>query len=268
MRDLKLALSKSLNLQTNTPANSISRNNTVWTITTPRGAISAPTLILATNGDTAHLLPRLLGIIVPFRGHVTTQRPGLSLPKSLPKSLPTTYSFIYASGYEYMITRPSGTPDAGTILIGGGLTKAISSGINEYGTTDDTSLDPHITSYVSNCTAAFFAENWGPDDPEGRVKRIHSGIMGYSADGYPLVGEMPGKGNEGLFIDASFQGHGMVLCFLCARAVGEMVMGRGRGGELDKWFPTVFRVSEKRVKGVFRGRGRDGKKDSEGKEGG
>jgi glycine/D-amino acid oxidase-like deaminating enzyme len=251
---LKLALKKGLNLQTNTPATSISKSSSGWAISTPRGTITAPTLILATNGYTAHLHTQLLGVIVPFRGHITTQRPGLSLPDA--GSLPTTYSFIHAAGaYEYMITRPHGTPDAGAMLIGGGLTHAHLDGLHEYGTTDDTSLNPDITEYLTDCTAHFFGKNWGEDNPEGRIKRVHSGIMGYSADGYPLVGEMPGEGNEGLFIDASFQGHGMVLCFLCARAVAEMVLGRGRGEELEKWFPEVFRVSERRLRGVFKGRG-------------
>jgi glycine/D-amino acid oxidase-like deaminating enzyme len=252
---LKLALSHSLNLQTTTPATSFSKSPTGhWTITTPRGAITTPILILATNGYTAHLLPQLQGIIVPFRGHVTAQRPGQSLPNN--GFLPTTYSFIYEKGYEYMITRPPGSKHAGDILIGGGLTKTNLDGLHEYGNTDDTSVDLSITSYLTQCTANFFGDDWGVDSPAGRIRHVHSGIMGYSADGHPLVGMMPGEGNEGLYIDASFQGHGMVLCFLCARAVAEMVLGREK--ELGEWFPKAFRLSEERLGRVFRGRGGGG----------
>ena len=245
---LKLALSKGLNLQANTPATSISQSTTGWSISTPRGSIKSPVLVLATNGYTAHLLPKLQGIIVPFRGIVTAQRPGQNLPNQ--GCLETTYSFIYEKGYEYMITRPAGSKHAGDVIIGGGLTKTDADGLYEYGNTDDTSCDPNITSYLTNCTADFFGEQWGADHPDGRMRHVHSGIMGYSGDGYPLVGQMPGQ--EGLYIDASFQGHGMVLCFLCARAVVEMVAGREEG--LGGWFPQAFRMSEERFSHVFRGR--------------
>ena len=98
-----------------------------------------------------------------------------------------------------------------------------------------------------------------------RLTRV-SGIMGYSADGFPLVGEIPRE--EGLYISASFQGHGkcqqrqnyagawtdrrlgMVLCFLCAKALTEMMLGND-GEELQSWFPNAFRVSQKRLEVKF-----------------
>ena len=248
---LKLALEKGLNLQTATPATSINKSNGQWMITTPGGSIKTPNLILATNGYTAHLLPRLQGIIVPFRGIVTAQRPGLSLPQT---GLPTTYSFIYEKGYEYMITRPAGAKNEGDVVIGGGLSKAANDGVGEYGNTDDTTLDADIVEYLTGSTEGFFGKkNWSADHADGRVKHVHSGIMGYSGDGYPLVGAVPGE--EGLFVDASFQGHGMVLCFLCARALTEMVLGQERERGLDQWFPNAFRMTEDRFQHTFRGRG-------------
>lgn len=248
---LKLDLAKGLNLQTNTPATSISRTSAGWTVSTLRGSIIAPTLILATNGYTAHLVPTLQGIIVPFRGIVTAQRPGKNLPNQ--GCLETTYSFIYEKGYEYMITRPAGSKHAGNIVIGGGLTKTEVEGLYEYGNTDDTSLDGNIVAYLTDCTKDFFGENWGEDHADGRIRHVHSGIMGYSGDGHPLVGAIPGE--EGLWIDASFQGHGMVLCFLCARALSQMVLGKEKEKGLDVWFPAAFRMSEARFGHKFRGRG-------------
>ncbi|KAK5953960.1 hypothetical protein OHC33_005232 [Knufia fluminis] len=272
---LKLALDLGLNLQTNTPAKSISKatdsNKTTWTVTTPNGPITTPILILATNGYTAHLLPHLQEVIVPFRGVVTAQRPGQSLPHG--GNLPTTYSFIYKEGYEYMITRPAirsssdqvvttnnhteNTADGDSaydIVIGGGLTKTPNQGSSEFHTTDDTyaSVPSSISSYLADCTSTFFGPttNWGPPHPIGTTRKLWSGIMGYSADGYPLVGPYPNE--EGLFLDASFQGHGMVLCFLCARAVSEMVLGREEG--LNGWFPGCFRVTSERLGKRFSGR--------------
>lgn len=251
---LKLCLAKGLNLQTNTPATSISRAAEIagqewkWIIQTPRGEIRAPKVILATNGYTAHLYPPLQGVIVPLRGHVTAHRPGSNMPKD---GLPTTYSFIYDNGYEYMIPRPPGSKFAGDIVIGGGLSKAREDGLYEFGTTDDTTTDPVIVEYLHETTAMYFRDHWGDDDPAGRIRREWSGIMGYSADGFPLVGQVPQE--EGLYIAASFQGHGMVLCYLCAKALTEMLFGTDNR-LLDSWFPKAFRMREERFNATFEGR--------------
>ncbi|KZF26448.1 FAD dependent oxidoreductase [Xylona heveae TC161] len=269
---LKLCLQKGLNLQTNTPVTAIepfsgmlngntARSNGIdgakhdyntkkWTATTARGKISAPKLVLATNGYSAHLYPALQGIIVPLKGQVTAQRPGSKLP---PGALPTTYSFIYQDGFEYMIPRPLGSKFAGDTVIGGGLTKAPEQGLYQWGNADDTTLDPDISEYLQDCLVNFFGRNnWGEDNPEGRVRKEWTGIMGYSADGHPLVGKVPGE--EGLYLSASFQGHGMVLCFMCARALTEMILNNdGEREILDSWFPEAFRITKDRLEKEFEG---------------
>jgi len=247
---LKLALAKGLNLQCNTPVTSIKKSKgegdrTKWSVCTERGTIQAEKVVLATNGYTAHLYPALQGVIVPFRGIVTAQRPGRSMPQ---KGLDMTFSFIYKYGYEYMISRPEGSKFEGDIVIGGGLTKGKSGGVEEFGNTADNVVDDDIVKYLEQSTKEFFGTNWGTDHAEGRVRKTWSGVMGYSADGHPLVGPMPSE--DGLYIDASFQGHGMVLCFLCAEAVSQMIMGKD-GPELEQWFPASFRVSEARLEKKF-----------------
>jgi glycine/D-amino acid oxidase-like deaminating enzyme len=248
---LKLALAKGLNLQCNTPATSISKssNDGKWTVATPRGTISTPKLVLTTNGYTAHLLPRLLGVIVPLRGVVTAQRPGKGLPQ---QGLETTFSYVYKEGYEYMISRPHGTKHEGDIVIGGGMFAAKDDGMSEYGNSDDTTYDKHAAKYLADCTKRYFGENWGEDHAQGRIRRTWSGVMGFSADGYPFIGPMPGE--EGLFLSVSFQGHGMVLCFLCAKAVTSMILGQKEEEELKGWFPECYRISEERLGKKFMGR--------------
>ncbi|MCJ1481284.1 hypothetical protein MMC06_001441 [Schaereria dolodes] len=245
---LDFAIKKGLNLQTETPALEIVRNDNGWTVETSRGRVTANKVILATNGYTAHLYPALQGVIVPLRGHVTAHRPGSEI---LSRGLHTTYSFIYADGYEYMIPRPQGSMFGGDIIIGGGLTKAAEEGLFEYGTSDDTRMDPVIVNYLRESTAGYFGTNWGSDDAEGRVRNQWSGIMGYSADGFPLIGKMPGK--NGLYIGASFQGHGMVLCFLSAKALATLMDG-DRKEELDSWFPKAFHITKERMDHKFLGR--------------
>ncbi|KAF2963613.1 hypothetical protein GQX73_g9970 [Xylaria multiplex] len=246
---LKLSLKKGLNLQTNTPVTSVSKlPRGGYLIDTPRGTITARRVVMATNGYTARLLKRFQGTIVPLRGHVTAQRPGRNMPNS---GLPGTYSFFYEKGYDYMIPRPQGSKFEGDIVIGGRLTSAVSEGLNEYGTTDDTTEDGDTMRDLGNTLPQYFGENWGADHPEGRVRSQWTGIMGYSPDGLPFVGEMPGE--KDLWVSASFQGHGMVLCWMSAKALVEMMEGRD-GGELRRWFPDVFRISESRFDLTFKGR--------------
>ncbi|KAG9913813.1 FAD dependent oxidoreductase, partial [Aureobasidium melanogenum] len=231
---LKHCLERGVNLQTNTPVEGIEPAKDFnseaprWTAKTSRGSVETANLVLATNGYTAHLLPQMQGIIVPLRGQITAQRPGSKLP-----GLDTTYSFIYAQGYEYMITRPPGTLDAGAIVIGGGLGRLANTGASEFGTVLDTDLNAEISTYLYNCTAGYFGDNWGEDAKEGRIVKEWSGVMGTSADGLPYVGSMPEM--PGMFVCASFNGHGMVMCLKSAEALVDMM----EGDEDVNWFPKA-----------------------------
>lgn len=232
---LKLCLRRGLHLHTTTPVTSFrpftaptdsthkTSSTPRWTATTPRGPIHTPALILATNGYTPHLLPALQGQIVPLRGQVTAQRPGSNLRPApegvLPRGgLPTTYSFVYDTGYEYMIPRPH-TSDVpaecrGDVVIGGGLGRLPDEGLAEFGETDDAVVSAENSAYLRECARSYFGGNWGVDDEQGRVRREWTGIMGITKDGRPLVGEMPGM--EGLWICAGFNGHGMFVSVLVA----------------------------------------------------
>ncbi|KAI0888380.1 FAD dependent oxidoreductase [Annulohypoxylon maeteangense] len=246
---LKLCLAKGLNLHTNTPALNLEKlEGGGWKVETPRGVITAGKVVLATNGYTASVWKRFQGVIVPLRGHVTAQRPGLDMPK---EGLPGTYSFIYEGGYDYMIPRPKGSKFEGDIVIGGALAKAPADGLEEYGTTDDTAFNEVIMKSLDECLRKYFGDNWGADNSEGRIRKSWTGIMGFSPDGFPFVGEMPGE--KDLWVSTSFQGHGMVLCWMCARALVTM-MGDGDEKELDAWFPEIFKINEQRLRLTFRGR--------------
>ncbi|OJD10140.1 hypothetical protein AJ78_08726 [Emergomyces pasteurianus Ep9510] len=247
---LKLCLKQGLNLQTNTPVTSLHRqeNSTGsgksknWTVVTPRGNIKASKVIMATNGYSAAIYPKLQGVIVPVRGQVTAQRPGSGMPAS---GLQTTYSFNYGSGFDYMIQCPDTSKYPRDIVIGGGFGESKNGGLSNYGNTDDSVLEPAISEYLAASAVEFFGKTWGRDNAAGRVRHEWTGIMGYSADGYPLVGEMPGE--PGLFISASFQGHGMVLCLLCSRALTSMLFGDNEQS-LYTWFPRAYKITSDRLK--------------------
>ncbi|KAG9237128.1 FAD dependent oxidoreductase [Amylocarpus encephaloides] len=243
---LKLCMSRRLQLYTNTHATRIFKGlDGIWNIETERGVVKGKRVVVATNGYTARILKQFQGAIVPLRGQVTAQRPGSSMPSA---GLETTYSFIYGSGYEYMISRPRDSMYPGDIVIGGGLVKAPQEGLYEYGTTDDTMINSIISTYINDSTESYFGSSWGDDHEDGRVRREWTGIMGYSPDGFPFVGEVPEK--ENMWIAAGFQGHGMALCWECGRGLVEMMDGVDAG----EWFPEIFRVSKERMGRRFVGR--------------
>lgn len=268
---LRCAVERGLNLQTNTPVTELGRaagSDGGWEVCTPRGSVLATKVVLATNGYTARLWKPFQGAVVPLRGQITAHRPGANMPAD---GLPGTYSFIYENGYEYMIPRPEKRSDsspslidprfseedrAGDIIIGGGLVMAPQEGLFEYGTTDDTSMNEDISKYLFDTTARYFGEKWGDDHPDGRIRKEWTGIMGYSPDGYPFVGEVPGQ--KGLWASCSFQGHGMVLCWMCAKGMVEMMRAQdgdpNAAQDLDAWFPEAFKITEERMKKRFQGR--------------
>ncbi len=211
-------------------------------------------MILATNAYTAHLVEVFQGSIVPFRGQMTAQRPGSRLQKL---NLLTTYSFIYRNGFDYMVTRPSESPHPGDVVIGGGLGRLGDDYIAEFGETNDGSLNAALSRYLRECTVQHFGENWGDDDPDGRVRDEWTGIMGATADEKPFVGEVPGM--PGLWVCAGFNGHGMVLCLKCAEAMVEMMIinvaeeGDQKEPRAPDWFPQSFLISEERLATPFVG---------------
>ncbi|GJD00972.1 FAD dependent oxidoreductase [Colletotrichum higginsianum IMI 349063] len=270
---LELCVDKGLKLFTETPAVSVERldgtaesGHRRWVVQTPKGRIAARKVVLATNGYTAFLDRRFQEAIVPTRGQIVAHRPGSKMPK---EGLPTTYSFIYEGGYEYMIPRPAGAPFAGDIVIGGGLVRAPEEGLEEYGTTDDSRLNPIVSSYLHETTPRYFGDNWGDDDDAagGRLRAEWTGIMGFSPDGFPFVGQVPGSSgggggskDEGLWVSAGFQGHGMVFCWMCAKALVAMMLDMAEEDKeeekqrLSSWFPEAFRITEARLKQRFHGR--------------
>lgn len=257
---LKECVKKGLRLCMNTPAHDIlpgtdsqsEDGKPIWDIFTERSTVRAHQVIFATNGYTPYILSSLQGSIVPLRGQITAQQPGKR--NKLLSPLPTTYSFIYKSGYEYMIPRP--LREGGQhIIIGGGLGREPEAGASEYGTVDDNVLSHSVSRYLKGSLVGYFGEdNWGEDNSENSESRIvqeWTGIMGATADGRPFVGAVPGM--RGIWISAGFNGHGMVLCLKSAEALVRFI--NGSKIEDINWFPSSFLVSDERIaKSKFHGR--------------
>ena len=217
-----------LNLQTSTPVVSLtpskaprSSPTSKWTVQTPRGIIYANHVLITTNGYTSYLLPQFRSIIVPVRGEMSALRTPVPL---LQQPLNHTYAFIGTVGQhriqdDYLVQRPI-SPNGkggGELMFGGGRSKALHEGVNvdSDDTIDDPAAEylrtklPQVLNVGISAVLSALPHGEGVEIP---AKREWTGIMGFSRDGHPWVGAVPGS--PGLWLSGAYTGSGKR--FLCA----------------------------------------------------
>ncbi|KAK0745380.1 FAD dependent oxidoreductase [Apiosordaria backusii] len=246
---------QNFNLQTNTPVLSISRppspscsspNPKKWQITTPRGTITTPQILLATNGYTSHLLPSFSDLIVPVRGQISA-----IIPPSLSPTNTLKYSYLFAADPEkgqhaprddYLVQRPVLTSIAGgEMIFGGGRRLALKLGLGQY---RDDELEPTVAQYLrSNLSPPL--NIGGGEAGELPAKYEWTGIMGYSRDSNAWVGEVPS--HKGIWVCAGYTGHGMPAAALSARAVAAQMLELPEAGEGHAKLPEEFKITEERI---------------------
>lgn len=231
-----------LSIETTTPATSITHSPTSahpYTITTPRGPLSTKHIIHATNGYAGHLLPSLRGKIHPLRGTMSTQTASPAFGhhgatrswsiKGAPRIDPQTG---YLDAGLYYANQNPATHD---IFIGGEVVSP--EGIF---VADDSLVRPEAEGNIRGVLGRFFEKGWGEGEGEGeqhqpQVKKVWSGIMGFTSDGRPLVGKLGREATgarmgDGEYIAAGFNGYGMPQCWGAGEAVAKMLLGQGGGG--------------------------------------
>jgi glycine/D-amino acid oxidase-like deaminating enzyme len=251
-----LIASSFLNLQTNTPVTNLQKMDKGWIIHTPRGMLSAPTVLLTTNAYTSHLLPAFSDLIVPVRGEMSALLPPKSvtpLSSTMHKPLECSYGFLghgkqSTDQDDYLIQRPF-THDGksgGQLMFGGARSYAENAGI---GVSDDSAIDPPAAAYLRReINVLLELENEGK---ELQASWEWSGIMGYSRDGHPWVGQVSPElgvgGGEGLWLSGGFTGHGMPNAWLCGKAVAQLILGREMA---DVDVPEGYKLSKERIERV------------------
>lgn len=120
---LLLSVQRGMNLQTNTVVTSIeqadpsvSPSQPRWMVRTPRGAVHARNVILATNAYTGALYPPLASFIIPTRGQLAVVRPGSRIAGSPVLRRSCGLNDVAASPYYH--TRAPGLSGEGDIVMG------------------------------------------------------------------------------------------------------------------------------------------------------
>jgi hypothetical protein len=172
---------------------------------TDNGDFEAPMILMNLNGYTSTLHPWFKDKIYPTRGQCL-------MVDKVPRFMEGP---CYANFYlDYFRQAPTGQ-----LLIGGFRQVEKET---EVGTSD------HITEPIQNSLHNFVLTHL-PQFKDARVTHRWSGVMGFSADGQPMVGSLPD--DQQVFFAGGYTGHGMGLAFHTAKQLVDVVFG----SDAPKW---------------------------------
>jgi len=168
-------------------------------VVTDRGSVRARHVIVAADGALPTLVPEYSGRVRSRRLHMVATEP---LP-------PTLEKLVYARwGHEYFQQQPDGR------MLAGGFSDL--DGDGSY--TDREDGSPAIWERVER----YLRDELRIDTA---VSHRWTGVVGYSHDSLPYVGEVPGRPR--LYVSGGYSGHGNVPGFMCGRDLADMIAGSG-----------------------------------------
>lgn len=246
---LKKCVDKGLNLQANTMVTEATqRSDGKWVVkTADRGETICNKLVFATNGYTKALLSEFSNTIVPQKGVICRI---VAKDKSTVPHLTNTYGlFTSLLKSDYLINRPDGS-----IVVGGqddtmlDLSKSGEAALSEH-------FDCVDDSFVQEKAVEVWNDNYMQErfttwkNTPTEVSHVWSGVLGFTNDYLPYVGELDCIGKKGAYICAGFHGHGMPRVLLSGKAIATCI-ATGKGiQEIPYTCPTGYFVSKKRIEG-------------------
>ncbi len=183
----------------------ITEGDRVTGVTTSAGDWFADEIVLATNAWTPHLLELPKGALVPARGQI------LATEVVAPGTIPCPFDTNFDKEY--------GRQTAGGQVVCGGYRRLDQ---QEGLGMEVESVTPDVLAGIGRTLVTLFPSLAGV-----RVMRCWAGIMGFTADGLPLIGRHPEL--QHLTVAAGFNGNG----FSWALAVGDIVAGMLAGAAVD-----------------------------------
>ncbi|KAJ5773756.1 FAD dependent oxidoreductase [Penicillium paradoxum] len=242
-----------LTIETHTPVQSVEYSSIPtspttsvcpYTLHTSRGPLRAGTVVHCTNGYSGHLLPRLRGLVHPFKGTMTVQNPQNAVSN---QGTAVSWGFHYPPTYNpetkrlgYGLYYLAQSAKSGYFYFGGENARL------EYSISgDDSFVSPDSVGHLKEVLPAFFGKdnksNWS-------LVSSWSGVMGYSSDGLPMVGRLSsrltGRKGDGEWIAAAFNGYGMANSLLSGEALALMVLGE----DVNDWLPIAYGLGEQRLR--------------------
>jgi sarcosine oxidase subunit beta len=179
-------------------------------------SIETDEVVLATNAYTPLLVPELpKGAIVPARGQILVTQP-------VPPVLPHPFGTNFDKEYGRQTAR-------GQILCGGFRRLDEDEGLGHY----EERVSPAVVNGIAGCLTTLFPKLAGV-----KVVRAWAGIMGFTADGLPLIGRASWA--PGLTVAAGFNGGGFSWAAIVGRVMADLLRGREPGFDLAPFDPGRF----------------------------
>lgn len=200
-----------------TPATSIeTANGKVTGVRTARGTIATDTVVVATNAWAPQLLEDLpQGALVPARGQILVTQP---VGDILPHAFGTNFDKEYG--------RQTAT---GQLICGGFRRFDKDEGLGHY--TEEVVAECMIG--CARCLTTLF-----PKLGQVRIVRAWAGIMGFTADGLPMIGAYDLA--DGLFVSAGFNGGGFSWGAATGKALAQLIVDGEAGFDLAPFDPNRF----------------------------
>jgi glycine/D-amino acid oxidase-like deaminating enzyme len=178
--------------------------------------IEAADVVLATNAYTPRILPDLpAGAVVPARGQIL-------VTQQLPPMLPHPFGNNFDKEYGRQTA-------SGQVLCGGYRRLDVDEGLGLY----EERTTPPVLSGIARCLTTLF-----PSLKEVKVVRAWAGIMGFTADGLPLIGRYDAL--PGLTLAAGFNGGGFSWGAITGKVIARLLTDQDPGYDLAPFNPTRF----------------------------
>jgi sarcosine oxidase subunit beta len=183
--------------------------------------ITCGDVVLATNAWTPQLLPELpAGALVPARGQILVTQP-----------LPPLLACPFGTNFDKEYGRQ--TP-GGQIVCGGYRRLDVDEGLGTY--REEVTLP--VLAGIARCLTDLFPVLRG----KARVVRAWAGIMGFTADGLPLIGRY--EPAPGLTIAAGFNGGGFSWGVIVGKIIASLLSGQEPGFDIAPFRPARFHVDD------------------------
>ncbi len=205
-------------IRTRTPITGLLRQaDRVRGVVTESGeSIEAETVVLATNAYTPLLLDELpAGAIVPARGQILVTQP---MPPILKHPFGTNFDKEYGRQVP-----------GGPILCGGYRRLDDQEGLGLY----REEVTVPVLAGIARCLSTLY-----PVLADIQVVRAWAGIMGFTADGIPLIGAM--DADQRLIVAAGFNGGGFSWGAVVGKVVAALIGGEKIPYDLDPFDPRRF----------------------------
>jgi sarcosine oxidase subunit beta len=178
--------------------------------------VESEEVVLATNAYTPLILPELpAGAIVPARGQILVTQPVAPI-------LPRPFGTNFGKEYGRQVA-------GGPILCGGYRRLDENEGLGHY----EERVTLPVLSGIAKCLTGLF-----PALRDVNVVRCWSGIMGFTADGLPLIGRM--RDMPGLTLAAGFNGGGFSWGAILGKVIAAELAGKHHGFDLAPFRPDRF----------------------------